>query len=209
MQIKDLMGLPYITCCQLSKETEKDAINLLIANGKNEVATHSLSVSKICRTLALRFGLDADIAGTAGILHDISNIMKAEDMLKYSITHKWELDEAEKRHPSILHQRLSAVIARDYFEIKDKTILSAIECHSTLKSEAREYDMILFVSDKLSWDQDENLPLHDLMRSALDQSITHASLAFIHYALENNMVLYPHSWFINAKTWLEEKCALS
>jgi len=52
-----------------------------------------------------------------------------------------------------LHQRISKEIAYGYFHIEDEDILSAIKCHTTLKKEINDYNKIIFLADKLAWDQ--------------------------------------------------------
>ena len=39
------------------------------------------------------------------------------------------------------------------FGIEDNEILSAIECHTTLKKNYSDIDLVLFVADKIKWDQ--------------------------------------------------------
>jgi HD superfamily phosphohydrolase YqeK len=110
--------------------------------------------------------------------------------------------KAEKRVPIILHQRLSKVIAEEDFHITDEKILSAIECHSTLKVNPSDYDMALFIADKLAWDQNGKAPFYDVVADALKQSLEKASLVYMNYIVENKMILYPHEWFEESVTFL-------
>ena len=50
----------------------------------------------------------------------------------------------------LLHQRISTIIANEKFDIKDQDILSAIECHTTLKKDANDYDKAVFLADKIA-----------------------------------------------------------
>lgn len=43
-------------------------------------------------------------------------------------------------------------MAQGEFHIVNHEILSAIEYHTTLKKHLGEYDMILFLTDKMAWD---------------------------------------------------------
>ncbi|WP_242663031.1 HD family phosphohydrolase [Clostridium acetobutylicum] len=81
-----------------------------------------------------------------------------------------------------------------------------IKYHTTLRNGASNYEMALFVSDKLSWDQSGTPPYYDVVNKELNKSIYHASLAYIRYVLDNNMILMPHRWMLEAKVWLEEYC---
>ena len=124
-------------------------------------------------------------------------------MLDYAINQNWEIDASEEKHPFLLHQRLSAVFASELFGVNDPLILSAIRCHTTLKENPSAYDMVLFLADKLSWDQDGTPPFYDVVSSALENSLVHASLVYINFVLDNGMILSPHQWLMDAKNWLE------
>ena len=53
----------------------------------------------------------------------------------------------------IIHQKLSKVIAKEIFKVDDEEILNAICCHTTLRKHATKMDLVLFVADKIEWDQ--------------------------------------------------------
>ena len=203
-----VFDLPYIKCPKLTGNIKNDVENLLIENKKEETASHCVKVAETCMCLAERFHLDKTAAYCSGILHDVSNIMKPTDMLEYAGSNDWYIDESERKHNFILHQRISAVAAKDYYNVLDENILSSIECHSTLKANASEYDMLLFLSDKISWDQHGTPPFFDVVHEALNSSLMAASLAYINYVLDHNMILYPHKWLTEAKLWLEKYCTV-
>ena len=196
--------LPYLKYPKLTGSIKNDVMNLLMQNGKRETAIHCAKVAKTCHDLAERFGHDKSIAYCAGILHDVANIVRPPDMLNYAEKNNWYIDDAERKHNFLLHQRISAVIAKEHFGVTDENILSAIECHSTLKAYASEYDMLLFLSDKISWDQQGIPPFLDVLQESLNVSLMAASIAYIKFAFENNMILFPHRWLSEAKGWLEQ-----
>ena len=124
-------------------------------------------------------------------------------MLDYAKLNNWNIDPSEQKHNFILHQKISAIIARERYNITDNNILSAIECHSTLKANASEHDMLLFLADKISWDAERFPPFLNILEKALDISLSHASLAYINFSLKNGIILSPHKNLIDAKKWLE------
>lgn len=195
---------PYIQTVALSGDMQIDATNLLTINGKSNTVIHSIAVANTSKTLAARFGLDETKAMTSALLHDIAAIIKPKDMLDFAVDQQWQIDTAECKYPFLLHQRLSSVIAIELFHVYDTAITSAIACHSTLTPDPSDYDMVLFLADKLSWDQDGLPPYYGMISSALNQSLCFASLTYIDFVLKNNMILYPHQWLIRAKRWLEE-----
>ncbi len=199
----DLSCWPYIQAILLSSDFKTDSTNFLTINSKQDTASHCISVASMSKKIAMQFGANDAKASIAALLHDISNVLQPQDMLDYAITQNWEIDASEKKYPFLLHQRLSAVFARELFGVDDPLILSAIECHTTLKKNPSVHDMVLFLADKLSWDQNGAPPFFDVVTSALEISLAHASLAYINFVLDNGMVLSPHRWLVDAKNWLE------
>lgn len=195
---------PYLKTPILTGDLRADITTFLSVNGKQETALHCISVSKTCEEIAARFELDKALACASALLHDISSVIEPNDMLAYAIKCSWEIDASEKRYPFLLHQRLSAEIARNHFGVDNPVILSAIRCHSTLKKNPSAHDVILFLADKLSWDQNGIPPYYNLVETALGDSLDHAALTYINYVLENGMILSPHQWLIDAKEWLEK-----
>jgi putative nucleotidyltransferase with HDIG domain len=173
-------------------------------NNKVKTYEHVLAVAETSEKIAMQYSLDKNICVASALLHDISAVINPNEMLEYAITHDWYIDEAELKYPFILHQRLSEVMAREQFKIEDERIISAISCHSTLKDNPSDYDMALFIADKLSWDMDGQPPFYDLLNRKLEISLEDASLAYINYILDNDMILYPHKWFLEAKEYFEK-----
>ncbi len=186
---------PYVKLTAFTQDIEGTTTNLLTLNSKDKTAAHVKAVADTCVIIARQYGLDEDVARICGYLHDISAVISPTDMLSYAKEKGMYIDESENRYPFILHQRISRLIAMQDFKITDERILSAIECHSTLKADYNEYDMTLFIADKLSWDQDGLPPFYDDVKQALDTSLEAASLAYMQYIMEHKLILYPHSWF--------------
>lgn len=201
-----ILGLSYVKSIVLSGNLKEDVVKFLCDNRKERTAEHCIKVADTCTTLARRFNLDEDVSYTSGILHDISSVILPADMLCYAQNNERYIDESEIKYNFLLHQRISAVIAKECYGINDAVILSAIECHTTLRANASEYDMVLFLADKLSWDQDGKPPFYDVLMTALDVSLEFASLTYINFMLDNNMILLPHKWLKEAKEWLENTC---
>ena len=105
-----------------------------LLNGRPKTLKHVQEVADTCGRIAEQYGLDSEKCRISGLLHDIGAVMKPEDMVDYMISHGIPLDEAEKMYPFLLHQRLSRMFAEDVLGIRDEDILSAVECHTTLKS---------------------------------------------------------------------------
>lgn len=186
---------PYIVIPTLTGNLKADVKALLQSNNKQKTYNHVKAVAEMNMVIAEQYGLDKDLCELCGYLHDISAVVTPEDMSAYAMENNWYIDKAERRHPFLLHQRISRKIAEQDFGITDEQVLSAIECHTTLKTNPSAYDMALFVADKLAWDQEGLPPFYTVVKEALKQSQEAASLTYMDYIVENNMILHPHKWF--------------
>jgi predicted HD superfamily hydrolase involved in NAD metabolism len=176
----------------------------LTARGKPRTAAHCRAVAETSRVLAVRFGENEGIATTAALLHDISAVLPAQDMLRHAQSNGWVIDPAEAAHPFLLHQRVSADMAAQLFGVDDPAVLSAIACHTTLKAHASAQDMVLFLADKLAWDQEGVPPFYDAVFTALQGGLLQACLVYMRYVLDHGMVLFPHRQLLEAKEWLQK-----
>ena len=131
-----------------------DVPTFLTAHGLPETAAHVGNVAKVAKQLAARFGEDAAQTGaeTAAWLHDISVVFPNETRIMAAESFGLTVLPEERAYPMIVHQQLSAVLARELFHVRDPTTLSAIACHTTLKAGATRLDTIVFIADKIAWD---------------------------------------------------------
>lgn len=187
------------------EDMESTVKALLCENGKAKVYDHVCAVAQQNVKIAKQFALIEEKCYLAGLLHDISVVIKHEDMLSYVRENSWHLCEAEEKFSFLLHQQLSAVVAEDFFGINDSEILSPIACHTTLKANPSCYEMALFIADKLSWDQDGTPPFYDEVKAALQSSLEKASYAYMKFMTKNGRVLFPHEDWTKAMKWLEER----
>ena len=97
-------------------------------------------------------------AAIAGYLHDISAIFPNEVRIVVAEEFGIEILEEERKFPMIIHQKLSRVIAKEIFKVHDEETLNAICCHTTLRKHATKMDLVLFVADKIEWDQNGTPP---------------------------------------------------
>lgn len=186
---------------------EKDSSGLLAFHKCEDVAEHSRKVAYESKRIAAKFEMREDKAFTAGCLHDISCVFS--DDLKVSVCQELgiEILPEELIAPSLLHPKISKVMAVEMFEVDDIDVLNAIECHTTLKPNAGNYDMILFIADKMTWDAAYSQPFIDDLKEGLDKSLEHASLAYLRFLHNDshNMKVY-HPWALEAYRNFEIIC---
>ena len=176
---------------------------MLEHNSRPKTLAHVRAVAQECQRIAGTYGLDASKCRMAGLLHDVSAVIKAADMLSWAKQNALPLCEAEERYPFLLHQRLSAVAAQQAFGVTDEDVLSAVACHTTLKADASPYDMALFLADKIAWDQPGEPPYLNAVIRALETSLEKACLVYMEYAAGS--LLCPHDSWVQALEWLKHK----
>src|SRR4051812_21604095 len=98
----------------------------LTHHGRPDTAEHCGAVAAEARRIAGLVGADADAAETAGWMHDVSVIIPNQDRAVVAQQLGIEVLPKEATFPMIIHQKLSAVLARDIFQIQDAAILSAV-----------------------------------------------------------------------------------
>lgn len=195
----------YVKIPRLTGELETDVKEFLFCNDKKKTFQHVSQVAEVCGNLAERFGLDRKKCVVGALLHDVSAVIAPEDMMGYALAQNFALCEAERRYPFLLHQRISAIVAKDLFGIDDREVLSAIGCHTTLKAKAMEYDMVLFVADKIAWDQEGIPPFYNEVNYGLTVSLERACYEYMKYMNDNGKILCPHTDWNLAYDYLRKR----
>ncbi|HCQ88585.1 MAG TPA: HAD family hydrolase [Clostridium sp.] len=190
----------------LTGDIRKDSYNLLMKHNKIIIANHSLRVAEKAKLLAKQFGVNENLAEVAGLLHDISGVYPNEEKLELCKKLNIEILLEEERFPMILHQKISRVMATEIFNISNEEILEAISCHTTLRSNASPLDMVLFIADKIEWDQKGLPPYIDEVEKALNTSLELSTFKFIKYQMDNKENLkIIHPWLLEAYLDLEKR----
>ena len=109
--------------------------------------THTLGVAYTAACLAMRYGEDMERAYMAGLLHDCAKCFNLEET--HELCHRYgiSLDGILGRSPQLIHQELGPYIARDWYEMDDAGILSAIRYHTTGTPNMSLLEQIIFVAD--------------------------------------------------------------
>ena len=180
-------------------DVRADMSALLTRHGQPKTVGHCLDVAAEARHLAHAYGVDEARAELAGWLHDISAIIPPSRRLRAAVQLDLAVLPEESAVPTILHQKLSAAIARELFGIADEPTLSAIGCHTTLKANASTLDKVVFLADKLRWDQAGDPPYLAALRTACGQSLDRGAACYLDYLWQQRSRLpVVHPWFVEA-----------
>jgi predicted HD superfamily hydrolase involved in NAD metabolism len=184
---------------RLTGDMRSDVSAFLVHHGFPQTVDHSVCVVAEARRLAARFGEDGRLAEVAGWLHDVSAVLPVGRRAWFARQLGLDVLPEEQVAPMIIHQRLSAVMARQIFGITDGMVLSAIECHTTLKADASPLDKVVFVADKVAWDQPGAPPYLECVLSGLERSLDQAALIYLRYLWQRRDTLaVVHPWFVDA-----------
>jgi predicted HD superfamily hydrolase involved in NAD metabolism len=182
-------------------------VSLLQHHGRPDTVRHCLRVATRARALAEQFHVIPARAELAGWLHDISAAIPRAQYL--SAAEAWGLDvlPEERQRPMLLHQKLSAVIARDVFRVTDEGLLSAIGCHTTLKMGMLLLDKVVFLADKIEWDQPGTPPYLEDLETVLYgmPSLDAAIKVYSDYLWDHrDSQFVAHPWFVDVSRSMEQ-----
>jgi len=176
-----------------------DAAALLRSCGEADTAEHCQRVAALAQRLARRWGVDEERAEVAGWLHDISAIVPRDHNVRVAEALGLEVLAEERVAPVLIHQKLSAAIAREVLAVTDEAILDAIGCHTTLKADSSALDKIVFVADKMGWDQPGDPPYLGEMALAAEQSLDRAAYCYLNHLWQRRKTLpVMHPWALQA-----------
>jgi len=183
----------------LTGDLAHDVPYFLYHHGFPKTAAHSADVAAEAARVAASFDVDVAFARQAGWLHDVSAVFPAATRVDVARVLDVPILPAEMRLPMILHQKLSVVLARELFGVTDAAVLSAIGCHTMLKAGAALLDKVVFVADKIAWDQPGVPPYYDGLLVALARSLDAAACHYLRYLWARRATLAViHPWFVAA-----------
>ena len=157
----DFNCLPFDTLSEVS---------LSLHNQKR--VPHVIGCSETAYALAIQYGVDPENARRAGILHDITKVLNAEEQLKLCDIYDIILDNFDREHPKLLHAKTGAVIAKCVFG-ENPIVCEAINWHTTGKADMSTLEKIIYLADYMEPNRDfEGVEeLRRLVNSNLDDAL--------------------------------------
>lgn len=184
----------------LTGDVRADMLAFLDHHGLAKTAAHCLNVAAEAGRLSAAFAIDQQPARVAGWLHDISAVIP--NTHRADVAQQWGIEPLaeEIAAPMLLHQKLSAAIAERVFGIANQGVLDAIACHTTLRAGASALDKVVFLADKIAWDQEGKPPYLDAVVGALkQQSLDRAVWSYLDYLWQRRQMLAAvHPCFVAA-----------
>jgi HD superfamily phosphohydrolase YqeK len=119
-----------------------------------DIYEHTLNVVDQVKVLHRQFDFNLDKCIISAYLHDLGRVVAKEEMVEFCQSFGYFPLKGEIQAPGLLHQVASKIIAAEIFGVQDKEVLEAVACHTTLKMHPNQSEMVLFLADKLSWDEE-------------------------------------------------------
>ncbi|NLJ41848.1 MAG: HD domain-containing protein [Clostridiales bacterium] len=187
---------------------EKDIIKKLSKMIEPERLLHSIGVSKSAKELAPVYGIDADKAVIAGLLHDCAKDFNHDELIEKCKEYGIEPDWISIRQRGLIHGPLGARIAKQVFSVEDPDILSAIEFHTFGKKDMSILEKVIYLSDLIEEGRefDGVEKLRSLARTDLDAAMIKALDSAIIKTITKGGLIHPNT--LEARNYLIENKVL-
>lgn len=153
---------------------------------------HTLDVIDELKYIEKTCGVVESGCYEACLCHDLGRVVRLEDVFEFCYENNIPFTEEEKRMPSILHPKISAVIAERVFSITDEKILNAIMYHTTSRINPSMIEIEVLLADKMSWRDTGWAEFACAIKNSLTISKQYALFYYLRelYNSRDSMVLY-------------------
>ncbi len=159
---------------------------------------HSLAVEAEAARLAERFGLDAERAARAGLIHDAAKNMPIDEQLSAIRADGFEMDEFFALSEPLYHGPAGAYVARTRLGETDEEVLDAIRYHTVPSLEPRPLAVVLLIADMIEPERD--YPGVRQLRLAAKENLEEAFLLALAspmvYELGRRHIVHPNSLIV-------------
>ncbi len=157
---------------------------------------HTIGVASTAFCLACKYGIDSEKAYVAGLLHDCAKCFSDDKTLSLCKKYGIELNEFEKKNPSLIHAPLGGEYARNKYGIEDEDIIEAIKWHTTGKPKMSVLEKIVFIADYMEPNRKKLLGLDEIRKVAfqdLDKCMYLILINTIQHLKNKEMLINPMS----------------
>jgi len=167
---------------------------------------HSLNVEREARALAEHWGIDAERAALAGLLHDCAKGLSLAQMQGLALAGNLWLDKETWDSRTLIHAPVGAYLAGCDWGVDDPEILDAIRWHTTGRPGMSVLEKIIYLADMT---EPARAPFGSLqaIRAAvwddLDRAMLLALRDSVAYVRKSNHSLHTHT--LEALRWFEKQ----
>lgn len=155
-------------------------VSLCLHNKKR--VPHVIGCSDTALLLARKYGADETDAMRAGILHDVTKALNAQEQLKLCDQYAMILNNFERLHPKLLHAKTGALVAEQIFG-ENPAVCEAIRWHTTGKANMTLLEKIIYIADYMEPNRDfEGV---ETLRRLTEQDLDEAILMGLRMTIEH------------------------
>lgn len=153
---------------------------------------HSLGVEYTAACMAMCYEEDVEKAAIAGLLHDCAKYVPSNEKIRKCKKYKLPISNFELQNPELLHAKLSAMYAKERYEVEDEKILSAIMYHTTGKPEMSQLEKIIYIADFIEPNRKMVREMEQIRKEAftdLDKCLIHIIRNVLDYLEQTNSIV--------------------
>ena len=162
-----------------TSDLTKDIMNYFFKYGRIDTYQHTLDTINELDYIEKQFGCIKPGSSVACYCHDLGRVVKDNEIIDFCIENNIYISDEERQLPSILHQKISCLIAERVFSIQNTTILDAIKYHTTSRKNPSMTEIEVFLADKLSWKESGYKDLAQDIKEELKHSKERAILYYL------------------------------
>jgi predicted HD superfamily hydrolase involved in NAD metabolism len=163
---------------------------------------HILRVETYAAELALLHGLDAAQAAQAGLLHDLAKYFSPDRLLAMAQAEQLPIDPVFETEPRLLHADVSAIVARDIFQVETPEILDAVRNHTLGQPQMHPMSCVVFLADSLEpgrGDRDELNQIRKISASNLHKGVWLTCDRTLNQLVQNRKLIHPR--MVMTRNW--------
>lgn len=166
---------------------------------------HVVRVEKMAIELAQIHQLNAVKAAQAALMHDLAKYFKPQVLLETARQQGLNLDAVDEMNPHLLHADVSAIVARDRFDVADPEVLAAIANHTLGQPGMDALSCVVYLADSLEpgrGDGPELVKLRQISQQNLAEAVWMTSDYTIHHLIQTQRLIHPRAiatrnWFLH------------
>jgi predicted HD superfamily hydrolase involved in NAD metabolism len=163
---------------------------------------HILRVETYAGELALQHGLDVVQASQAGLLHDLAKYFSPDRLLAMAQAEALPIDAVLMAEPRLLHADVSAIVARDIFQVKNSAILDAVRNHTLGQPQMHPISCVVFLADSLEpgrGDREELNEMRKISASNLYKGVWQVCDRTLNQLVQNRKLIHPR--MVMTRNW--------
>jgi predicted HD superfamily hydrolase involved in NAD metabolism len=163
---------------------------------------HILRVETYAAELACNHGLDAAQASQAGLLHDLAKYFAPLRLLEMAQAEQLPIDPIFTAEPRLLHADVSAIVARDVFQVEDPAILDAVRNHTLGRPQMHAISCIVFLADSLEpgrGDRDDLNQMRKVADTNLYKGVWMVCDRTLNQLVQNRKLIHPR--MVMTRNW--------